>query len=81
MSDNIKQILKVVGLLVLGAVLGYGLLIGTALLRITRSVRNPGFLASISMASTHPQMMSNEEDGSIGHSPVLLRTECTFVKQ
>lgn len=56
-----KRTLKVVGLLVLGAVLGQLLLVGAKILQLTQKVKSPHFLMTMTLRSTAPHAMSNEE--------------------
>lgn len=56
-----KKTLKILGLLVLGALLGYALLIGGSLLTFLHRAKSPGFLAASTLQSTAPSVMSNPE--------------------
>ena len=59
-----KKTLKILGLLILGAVLGYALLIGVSIFQITRKIKmDPNILAAATMRDTDPQAMSNPELG------------------
>ena len=53
--------LKVIGLLFLGAVLGQLILVGVSVLHFTHKIKDPNFLTQISMRSTDPHAMSNDE--------------------
>lgn len=56
-----KKTLKILGLLILGALLGYAFLIGGSILTLLHRVKSPGFLAASTLQSTAPSVMSNPE--------------------
>jgi hypothetical protein len=56
-----KKVFKVVGLLVLGAVLGQAFLFGLGLLLLNHKIRDPHFLMLASLPSNAPDAMSNDE--------------------
>ena len=58
-----EKTIKVVGLLVLGAVLGQVLLVGVSVLHFIHKIKNPNFLMQTTMLGTAPNSMSNDELG------------------
>jgi hypothetical protein len=62
-SLGMKKTIKIIGLLVLGAVLGQVLLVSVSILHVIHKIKDPGFLMQMTMLGTAPNVMSNEELG------------------
>jgi hypothetical protein len=58
-----KKTIKIIGLLILGAVLGQVLFLGLSFCHVMKEIKDPYFLTVSTMLSTAPNVMSNKELG------------------